>query len=65
MRVMLQWKWLKTQHLRLRQAKTEIVSASKVAYHSELENHEELMIRQQQPQDEAEAPLRQNSRHDI
>ncbi|PSS32373.1 DeSI-like protein [Actinidia chinensis var. chinensis] len=95
--------------LRLRQAKTEIVSASKVAYRfllgvtsnssvaseslgnsnrgtprfqaawfkslvsngpkpsssSELENHEEPMIRQQQPQDEAEAPMHQNSRHDV
>ncbi|CAL5405129.1 unnamed protein product [Camellia sinensis] len=96
--------------LRLRQAKTELVSASKVAYRfllgvssnssvaaespgstnrgtprfqaswfknlvsngakpsssSELENQEEAVIRQQQQrQDAAEAPLRQNSRRDI
>ncbi|KAF5950123.1 hypothetical protein HYC85_012116 [Camellia sinensis] len=96
--------------LRLRQAKTEFVSASKVAYRfllgvssnssvaaeslgstnrgtprfqaswfknlvsngakpsgsSELENQEEAVIRQQQQrQDAAEAPLRQNSRRDI
>ncbi|KAL6972036.1 hypothetical protein U1Q18_031719 [Sarracenia purpurea var. burkii] len=98
--------------LRLRQAKTEIVSASKVAYRflvgvtsnsaialespansnrgiprfqstwfkslvsngakpsssSELEDQDGAMIRQLQPQkreDDEEAPLRQNSRHDI